>query len=74
MKLPSVNESEHAAILAGLRLYQALTDGALTAQVMNEVNLIATDADRIEPLDSPETERLIERLNFHSNISSPIGE
>ena len=74
MKLPSVNEPEHAAILAGLRLYQALTDGALTAEVMNEANLIATDDGRIEPLDSAEAERLIERLNFTSNISSPTGE
>jgi len=59
----TANSREMWAILAGLRLYQAQKEGKLTADVTSEIYDISTNLGMCEPLNSDETEELINRLN-----------
>lgn len=66
MRLPVVTDRQLAAILAGLRLYQALQASgptAITAEVINDVADIGTDGGSLKALTAEQIDVLCERLN-----------
>ncbi len=61
----SFDRRETAAILAGLRLYQAVGEGRKSVtQSIADIEDIASNGDEFRSLESPEIDELCERINL----------